>query len=145
MATTYEQDILAWANEQAAFLRNGQLDRLDLAHLAEEIEDVGKTEKRELRSRMAVLLAHLLKWQYQPERQCRSWTLTIRNQRRSIDLALSRTPSLRAACLTDPDWWRATWLDCLTLADKETGLLEVFPEDCPWTPDQIMDESWLPS
>lgn len=145
MATTYEQDILAWADEQAAFLRNGQFDRLDLTHLAEEIEDVGKTEKRELRSRVAVLLAHLLKWQYQPERQCRSWALTIRNQRRAIDLALLRTPSLRAACLSDPDWWQATWLDGLTLADKETGLLEAFPEDCPWAPDQIMDGSWLPS
>ena len=63
--TRYEQDIVAWANEQATFVRNKQFDLLDLEHIAEEIEDVGKSEQRELASRMAVLLCHLLKWKYQ--------------------------------------------------------------------------------
>ena len=62
MTTTYETDIIAWANEQAAFIRAGKFDLLDIEHIAEEIEDVGKSEKRELASRMAVLLMHLLKW-----------------------------------------------------------------------------------
>jgi hypothetical protein len=65
----YATDIIAWASDQARLLRTGRLDRLDVEHLAEEIEDVGKSEQRELASRMAVLLAHLLTWQFQPQRR----------------------------------------------------------------------------
>ncbi len=70
MGTPYEKDVVAWAWEQAALLRAGKFASIDIEHIAEEIEDVAKTESRELRSRLAVLLAHLLKWQFQPE--CRS-------------------------------------------------------------------------
>jgi len=80
MNTSYKADIIAWANEQAAFIRAGRFDLLDLEHIAEEIEDVGKSEQRELASRMAVLLAHLLKWQYQPARRGSSWDKTIKFQ-----------------------------------------------------------------
>ena len=66
---TYEDDVVAWANEQARLLRTGRFDLLDIEHIAEEIEDVGKSEQRELANRMAVLLTHLLKWHYQPERR----------------------------------------------------------------------------
>jgi len=69
----YETDIVAWANEQAQLVRAGRFELLDLEHIAEEIEDVGKSEQRELASRMTILLAHLLKWQFQPEQQGRSW------------------------------------------------------------------------
>src|SRR5260364_115065 len=84
--TLYEQCIVAWANEQAEFIRSGQLDLLDRAHIADEIEDVGKSERRELANRMAVLLAHLLKWQFQPGRRGASWQRTIKEQRRAIAL-----------------------------------------------------------
>ena len=67
--THYNHDIIAWANEQARLIRNKEFDLLDLEHIAEEIEDVGKSEQRELASRMAALLCHLLKWNYQPDRQ----------------------------------------------------------------------------
>lgn len=70
--TRYETDIVAWANEQAQLVRAGQFELLDLEHIAEEIEDVGKSEQRELASRMTLLIAHLLKWQFQPERRGRS-------------------------------------------------------------------------
>jgi len=70
---SYETDIVAWANEQAQLVRAGRFELLDLEHIAEEIEDVGKSEQRELASRMTILLAHLLKWQFQPEQQGRSW------------------------------------------------------------------------
>lgn len=69
MGTRYAHDVVAWANERAALLRAGDLSAIDVEHIAEEIEDVGKSEQRELASRMSVLLAHLLKWQYQPGRQ----------------------------------------------------------------------------
>ena len=81
---SYDHDIVAWAKQQAQLVRNQQFDLLDLKHIAEEIEDVGKSEQRELASRMAVLLCHLLKWKYQPARQGSSWQATIRTQRDRI-------------------------------------------------------------
>lgn len=91
----YETDIVAWFCEQARLLKAGQFDQLDLEHLAEEIEDVGKSEQRELASRMAVLLTHLLKWQHRPGRRSASWEITIRNQQKGIIRRLGKTPSLK--------------------------------------------------
>jgi hypothetical protein len=139
----YDSDIVAWAKEQAELLRAGRVDQLDLEHLAEEIEDVGKSEQRELASRMAVLLAHLLKWQFQPERRGASWETTIRTQRASIERRLRRTPSL-AASLRDPDWWADAWDDALDTATRETGIPDL-PRTCPWGLDRVLDCGWLPS
>jgi hypothetical protein len=139
---TYEDDIVAWANEQARLLREGQFDRLDIAHIVEEIEDVGKSEQRELASRMAVLLAHLLKWKHQPDRRGRSWEGTIRTQRRAIALRLERTPSLKAT-LHDAAWWEETWADGVAAATLETGL-DTFPDRCPWPQSDILQTDWLP-
>ena len=139
---TYENDIVAWANEQARLLREGQLDRLDITHVAEEIEDVGKSEQRELASRMAVLLAHLLKWKYQPERRGASWEITIRNQRNGVRRRLAKTPSLKAD-LADAEWWDDGWDDATIQAVQETGLT-VFPEHCPWSPLQVLDLGFRP-
>ena len=144
MTTTaaYEVDVVAWSREQARLLREGRFDLLDIPHLAEEIEDVGKSEQRELANRMAVLLAHLLKWQRQPGRRGASGQITIRNQRRSLARRLSETPSLSPR-LTEPDWWAAVWDDATAQAAEETGLAD-FPETCPWAADRILDQGWLP-
>lgn len=75
--TRYETDVVAWSNEQAELLRSGKFSEIDGKNIAEEIADVGKSEQRELASRMAVLIAHLLKWKYQPERRGSSWEKTI--------------------------------------------------------------------
>ncbi|WP_310463634.1 DUF29 domain-containing protein [Sphaerotilus sp.] len=142
MGTPYEKDVVAWAMEQAALLRAGKLSAIDIEHIAEEIEDVGKSEKRELASRMSVLLAHLLKWQHQPERRGSSWTRTIKAQRSSIAVALKQTPSLKAS-LSDPDWLTVTWEDAVAKAGEETGL-GTFPEDCPWSMDQVLLVEFFP-
>ena len=142
MGTPYEKDVVAWAMEQAALLRSGQLSALDIEHIAEEIEDVGKSEKRELASRMAVLLAHLLKWQYQPGRRGSSWSRTIKEQRKAIAAAMRQTPSLKAS-LSDADWLAGTWSDAVTKAVEETGL-DNFPEDCPWSMEQVLSAEFLP-
>ncbi len=92
MGTDYEQDVVAWANEQALLLRAGNLSAIDIEHIAEEIEDVGKSEQRELISRMTVLLAHLLKWQYQPALRGKSWVRTISLQRKEMGYVLSEAP-----------------------------------------------------
>jgi len=140
----YETDVVAWANEQAALIRAGRFDQLDIEHIADEIEDVGKSEQRELESRMAVLLAHLLKWQYQPERRGRSWSLTITDQRESISRRLQKTPSLKSS-LNDSDWWADAWHDARRQAAHETGIeYSVFPKDFPWIFEQIMNFEFWP-
>ena len=142
MGTSYEKDVLAWAIEQAALLRAGNFSALDIEHIAEEIEDVGKSEQRELASRMAVLLAHLLKWQYQPDRRGSSWQRTLKEQRRALAEHLAEAPSLKRSLL-DEHWIRKTWADAVAKAVEETDLV-VFPETCPWSMDQAMDPEFLP-
>jgi Domain of unknown function DUF29 len=144
MATKYDEDVVTWANEQAAFLRAGNFAALDIEHIADEVEDVGKSEQRELESRMALLLAHLLKWTFQPDRRGSSWETTIKVQRRGVALRIKRTPSLKRD-LQDPEWWEDVWGDALLAAAKETGMeLVSFPQTCPWSADQIMDAEFLP-
>lgn len=142
MGTSYEKDVVAWAREQAALLRSGRLSDIDIRHIAEEIEDVGKSEQRELASRMAVLLAHLLKWQYQPGRRGSSWQRTIKEQRRAALARLHRTPSLQPM-LADADWQEEIWADAVSKAVDETGL-DVFPETWPWTPEQVLAPEFYP-
>lgn len=141
MTMAYHTDIVAWAREQAALLRAGRFEALDIEHLAEEIEDVGKSEQRELENRMAVLLAHLLKWRYQPERRGNSWRRTLAEQRKAIARRLRKTPSLQPD-LQDPEWWEAVWGDAVAQAGQETGL--EFPETCPWPVESILDPDFLP-
>ncbi len=140
---TYESDIVAWSQEQAGLIRAGRFDRLDLEHIAEEIEDVGKSEQREFASRMAVLLGHLLKWQYQPVRRGASWEKTIKAQRKELAYNLKETPSLRVK-LKDPDWLDMVWARAVALAVTETGL-DCFPDTCVWSmDDEVLAPSWLP-
>lgn len=143
MRTSYQADVVAWANEQAALIRMGKFDQLDLEHIAEEIEDVGKSEQRELESRMAVLLAHLLKWQHQPERQCGSWSRTIKEQRKGVLARLKKTPSLKTS-IFDSSWLGEVWSDAVSIAANDTGL-DVFPEVFPWHMEDVLKDGWLPS
>jgi Domain of unknown function DUF29 len=143
MNSTYDKDIVAWANEQAALIRSGNFEGLDLLNIAEEIEDVGKSEQREIMSRMAVLLAHLLKWEYQSVRRSKSWERTIQTQRRATNRHIDQTPSLKPK-LSNPDWISQVWDDAVLIAEKETGL-DVFPELCPWDLNQVLIAGWLPN
>ena len=144
MTTNYETDVVAWANEQAKLIRAGQFDQLDLTHIAEEIEDVGKSEQRELASRMAVLLAHLLKWEYQPSRRSKSWQFTLTTQRKEVAYVLAEAPSLRGK-FDDAKWLEILWAKARTQAETETGLdIDTFPEICPWGVSDVLAEGWLP-
>jgi hypothetical protein len=145
MVTTYKADIVAWANEQARLLRSGQLSAIDIENIAEEILDVGRSEQRELENRMSVLLAHLLKWEFQPKFRGTSWELTIREQRKSVLRRLRKTPSLRSS-LSDPDWLEDAWADAAAMAVSETGMARVdFPENCTWTMENILADGWFPA
>jgi hypothetical protein len=144
-ATSYDKDVILWSEQQARLLRAGRFAELDIEHLADEIEDVGKSEKREFASRMAVLLAHLLKWNRQPKMRSNSCRSTIVDQRKRIALAIKATPSLKAM-LRDPDWREDIWLDARAQARNETGLAEdELPETCPWAMEQAADEGFWPA
>ncbi len=139
----YNYDVIAWSNQQAAFLRAGRFELLDLEYLAGEIEDVGRSEQREFENRMSILLAHLIKWQYQPSHRGKSWERTIKDQRIMISKRLIKTPSLKPE-LQNPDFWLEAWADAARMAENETGILNLFPESCPWNFTQIIDSDFWP-
>ena len=141
MGATYDGDVAAWADEQAALLRAGRFDALDLEHLADEIEDVGKSERRELMNRLVVLLAHLLRWQHQPSHRGRSWELTIAEQRAEIEGALADSPSMTGQ-LADAAWIGRAWKRAVLLAEKETGRGD-FPAVCPWSVEDVIRDGWM--
>ncbi len=142
MGNRYDEDIAAWAFEQAEHLRRRNWSALDIENIAEEIESVGRAEKRELASRMSVLIAHLLKWQVQPVHRTRSWLRTIQHQRERLDRLLQKMPSLKP-CLKDQEWLGDAFEEAVSFASKETGL-DDFPEYFPWTVDQVLDINFFP-
>jgi len=138
----YDQDFYAWTAEQAALLRAGRLDQADIENIAEEIESMGRSEKRELVNRLAVLLLHLLKWRFQPSHRGNSWRLTIKEQRYRLNAHLRDNPSLKAQL--DDAIRDAYRLACVEAA-RETGLAESsFPADCPFDFDQAIAEDFWP-
>ena len=94
-AVAYDDDFFAWTQEQARLLRAGELTDVDVENLAEEIESVGRSDRREIRNRLTVLLSHLLTWQFQPKRRGASWSVTILEQRLQINSIIEDSPSLR--------------------------------------------------
>ena len=143
MSNLYDGDVVAWAYEQAALLRSGKLEQIDRFNIAEEIEDVAKSEYRELASRLAVLLSHLLKWQFQPTHRSQSWQRTIRVQRISIAKQLAKMPRLRGL-FDDEDWLFDVYESAVRIASKETGLDE-FPDTCPWSIPEALTPDFYPS
>jgi len=141
-ANLYETDFYAWANQQAELLRAGRLSAADVENIAEEIESMGKTEKRELANRLVVLLLHLLKWRFQPVRRGSSWEATVRVQRRDLTVHLVDNPSLKAKV---PEAIEQAYGNALIQAADETGLPEsTFPAECPWSFETIMDAEFWP-
>jgi hypothetical protein len=138
----YDQDFYAWANEQAALLRAGRLTEADIANIAEEIESMGRTEKRELVGRLTVLLQHLLKWQFQPGRRSVSWRLSIENTRLQLEDHLKDNPSLKSQL---DEVMRSAYRRALNEAVAETGFARTtFPADCPYTNEQAMHTDFWP-
>jgi hypothetical protein len=138
----YQADFYAWTQQQAALLRAEVLEELDLPNLSEEIEAMGRSQRKEIKSRLLVLLLHLLKVRYQKRDNLRSWLSTIRTQRNEIDIELSDSPSLRQLL---PEFLDYAYLRARKGAAEETGLpLATFPVDCPWSLEAVLDADWLP-
>ena len=144
MATTslHELDFYAWTQQQVDLIKSGNLVDIDFEHVLEEIESMGASERRELISRLAVLLAHLLKWHYQPSFRGRSWQLTIKEQRRQLQRHLKDNPSLHARL---DEFIADSYIDSVLLAAKETGLDEsAFPVQCPYAQDDLLNPEFYP-
>ncbi len=139
----YDEDFFEWTQGTARLMREGRLHGIYIEHVAEEIEDMGKRDRREIRSRLTVLVMHLLKWQLQPERrQSSSWRTTIVEQRMQLTLVLNDSPSLRSVARKE----RAR----LYAAAVRSAILETrmepssFPLSCPFTVEEILNPDFFP-
>jgi hypothetical protein len=138
----YDHDFFEWTRCNAALLRAGDLDQADLEHIAEEIEDMGRSQQLELENRTRVLLSHLLKWRFQQQRRTRSWTATIAVQRAEVLRLLGMMPSLRRRLREAlPDIYRIAVKQTISETDLPDN---TFPLSCPFTVDEILDEAFLP-
>lgn len=138
----YDEDFTAWAFEQAELLRRGQLADADLPRLAEEIESLGNEQIHALESFYTLLIFHLLKWQFQPDRRSRSWDLTIYNARDQIARREKRNPTLRAGA---EEIVKDIYSQARGSAAKETGLsIDTFPGNCPYSLDFLRDQNAMP-
>ena len=137
----YDRDFYLWIQATAQQLKEGQFNEIDIPNLIEEIESMGRSEKRELKSRLIVLLMHLLKWQYQPEKRSESWRSTISEQRICIEGLLEDSPSLKPLIseVFDDCYQKAR----LKAAD-ETGIkLNFFPKESPFTLEETLKVSFF--
>jgi Domain of unknown function DUF29 len=138
----YEEDLFLWSRHQGELMRAGRLDLVDWENVAEEIESLGKSDRRELGRRLKVLMVHLLKWQFQPEQRSTSWRGTIRDQRDQMADLLADSPSLRSDVAAIPR--RKYWNVVITAAEETDLSARIFPADCPYTADQLLDDNFFP-
>ncbi|MGR9012863.1 MAG: DUF29 domain-containing protein [Gammaproteobacteria bacterium] len=139
---SYEKDFYSWTHEQAELLRRGQFNSLDIPNLIEEIETMGRSEKRELESRLTILLLHLLKWKYQEIRRGRSWQLSIDEQRIQFNKTLKDNPGLKPAL---DELIKDAYKLAVIKAAQETKISKsIFPEACPWELAQLVEEEFYP-
>ncbi len=142
LSLLYEEDYYLWLEATAKLLQKGELSLLDTANLLEEIEDMGRSEKRAVYSNLKVLLMHLLKYKYQPEKRSNSWLATIVEHRQRLKKAFKESPSLQSYFI---EIFNECYEDARELAAAETGLaLDTFPLDCPYSTELAIDSAFLP-
>ena len=139
---SYQQDFYAWTQQNAQWLRQGKLTEIDVINIAEELESMGKSQQHALINRLADLLMHLLKWQFQAAKRSRSWELTIIEQRQEIVDLLEDSPSLKH----NMEAKLAKAYNKATIkAERETGIRYTdFPSSCPYTLEQALDDNFYP-
>lgn len=142
-APDYEADFVAWLEDQAGRARRGEVESLDLENIAEELEGMARSDRREIRTRLTVLLVHLLKYIAQPKRRSAGWLATIGEQRTQITTVIDDSPSLRSFPATV---WERCYADARSRAALETRLAEnAFPDHCPFELASVLGSGWLPS
>jgi hypothetical protein len=142
MREKYLTDFNSWISQTAQLLREHRWHEIDLPNLIEEVEDLGKSERRGITSQLIRLLLHLLKWQYQPQRRSDSWLDSIADARTQIELAIEDSPSLRSYPLEQLE---ESYNRARRQAAKQTSMeISVFPETCPYSLELILKDNWLP-
>jgi len=140
--TDYEDDFEAWCFEQAELLRQRRFSEVDLPNVIEELESMGREQRRALESSYRLVISHLLKWQVQPQMPTRSWAITITRERANI---AARERDNRSLAKGAAQIVEEVWRNALREAMIETDLpRKAFPHDCPYTPDQLRDHDWMP-
>ena len=140
--TPHESDFYSWALESAEAIRLHRFEGIDWEAVAEELEDMGRSERRALENRFEVLLAHLIKWRFQSDHRSASWTGAIKEQRRKGARLLRQNPGLKSLL---PQLIADAYESATALAERDTGIDEAnFPASCPWTLEQILDEGYWP-
>jgi hypothetical protein len=135
-------DYLIWLNSQIELLRARKFDQLDLEELIDELDDMGRSRKKELKNRLMVLVKHLLKCKIQPDHVSNGWLGTLNEQRTAIESLLDDAPTLVGLV---PEYVQATYSRAQKEAVKDTGLpIAMFPPQLPFTPAQILDNSFIP-
>jgi transposase len=151
LKTVYQTDYAAWARRHVELLRAGRFAEMDIEHLQEELSDMSKSDRRELESRLLILIADLLKWEYQyqalserwREFKGDSWRTTIVEQRKQLAVLLRQSPGLKSVLA---ETILAVYPDAVDLASKETRLPpETFPTQCPYTAEQLLEDEFYPS
>ena len=136
MTTLYETDLAAWVHEQIELLKTGQFDKIDMENFIDEVEGVVRTDKRSMKSHFVIMIAHILKWEYQPSKRSGSWLASINNARYEIEAVIQDSPSLKNY---KEFAFGLAWEQARKLAIQETGLpSKDFPKCCPWTCNQAM-------
>ena len=139
----YECDYYLWLQHTARLISEGNFDEIDTANLIEEIEDMGRSEKKAVKSNLIVVLLHLLKYKYQPEKRTNSWKASIREHRRRLRDDFRVSPSLKRHF---EEVFDECYQDGRELAADETGLpLDTFPTESPFTPEQALNPDYLPA
>lgn len=142
MKSLYETDFYAWTQQQIDLLKEQAWHSLDIQNLIEELADLGRRERQELRNRLGVVLGHLLKWQFQPQQRGNSWLATIGEQRDQLAILLAENPSLQPYLA---EALAIAYRLGLNIAVRETGLpYEIFPSECPYPLEAVLSEAFLP-
>ena len=138
----YESDFCLWAEHMAQLLRQGKFAQLDLNNLIEEVEDMSGSQKRALLSNLRVLLLHLLKYKYQPNKRTQSWRSSIIEHRLHIQEAFEESPSLKPYFLENFD---KAYQKARKQASLETELpIQTFPQECPFPMESVLADEWMP-
>ncbi|WP_306119698.1 MULTISPECIES: DUF29 domain-containing protein [unclassified Roseitalea] len=138
----FEADYYGWTMDQAAAVRAGRFDLVDRENLAEEIESLGKSEKREIESRLVLVLLHLLKWHFQPDKRKGGWEASIKIHRKRLTKIIGENPSLKHYPAEEMPH---AYMEARLAAERETGIAyEAFPEACPYSVAQVLDERFFP-
>lgn len=144
MATSlYYTDLYAWSQQQVELLQAKEWDKIDWHNITEEIDALGASQRNELRNRLKILILHLLKWQFQPDRQSKSWRASIDEQRGSIEDLLADNPSLRRLLAESVE---IAYPRAVRDVHKQTGLpKQTFPAACPYAVTELLNEDFYPT